>query len=169
MKRFFELQKKIAAERLNDPKFDTAHKRVCLIMAVWAAIIIIDRAIGFTTDSYDATNKGWVIFGGILLVLFAFLGTRGYTSLAMGFMEINVAVFVLQFVASCISYKQTAVLWRVLVYGLFAVLLIAGSLLLFLNYGIEDYRARLKELRGKQPKAPRYYRQGSRLIRNKDR
>lgn len=169
MKRFIDLWKKITEERRMNPKFDKAHKMVCAVMAVWAAVIIIDRGIGFMTNSYDPTNKGFVIFGGIFLVLMAFLGTRGYTSLAMAFMEINVAVFVLQFVASCVSYKDTAVLWRVLLYGLFAVLMIGGSLLLFLNYDIEDYRARLKELRGKTPKAPRYYRKGSRLIRNKDR
>lgn len=163
------LMKKIAAERQADAGFDRAHRRVQLFMAAWAVIVILDRLIGVMLQAYDENQLTYALVGGALLVLVAFLGTRGHIQGAMMLMQINLAVFLIQFAATCFVYSESTSLWSVLFYGAAAGVLIACSLMLFLNRELESYRAKIRVLKGKKERQPMFYRTNSRLIRNKKR
>ena len=56
-------------------------------------------------------------------------------------MQINMAVFLVQFAATCFLYREHTAPWSTLFYGVSAGVLIAGSLMLFLRRDLEDYRA----------------------------
>ena len=161
------LMDKIQNERLADPKFDRAHRTIQIFMAAWAVIVVLDRLIGVITHAYDGTQMTYALIGGGLLILVAFWGTRGYIQAAMMVMQINLAVFVLQFAATCFLYRANTALWSTLFYGLAAGILLTCSLMLFLNRNLESYRARVRQLNGKADRQPRFYRTNSRLVRNK--
>lgn len=82
-------------------------------------------------------------------------------------MQINMAVFLVQFAATCFLYREHTAPWSTLFYGVSAGVLIAGSLMLFLRRDLEDYRAAVRRFKGKQDRAPRFCRTNSRLIRIK--
>lgn len=161
------LMDKIQNERLADPKFDQAHRTVQIFMAAWAVIVVLDRLIGVITHAYDGNQMTYALIGGGLLILLAFWGTRGHIQAAMMVMQINLAVFLLQFTATCFLYRANTALWSTLFYGLSAGVLLACSLMLFLNRNLESYRARVRQLSGKEDRKPRFYRTNSRLVRNK--
>lgn len=70
-------------------------------------------------------------------------------------MQINMAVFLVQFAATCFLYREHTALWSTLFYGVSAGVLIAGSLMLFLRRDLEDYRARSAPLQGEAgPRSP---------------
>lgn len=161
------LMSKMENERKTNERFDRAHRRACLIMAAWAAVILLDRVMGIVTHAYEESQLAYALGGGAVLMLIAFWGTRGHIQGAMMIMQINLAVFMVQFAATCFLYRADIVLWSTLFYGLGAAVLLAGSLLLLLNQDLEYYRARVRQLKGKDQKAPRYYRDGPRLVRNK--
>jgi hypothetical protein len=163
------LMEKISRERKADSKFDRAHRRVQLFMAAWAAIVVLDRVIGVVMQAYDENQMTYALFGGALLVFAAFLGTRGHIQGAMMVMQMNLAVFLIQFVATCFYYTEETALWSVLFYGVSASVLIVCSLMLFLNSDLESYRGRVQVLKGKKARAPLFYRTNNRLIRNKNR
>lgn len=160
------LAKKIRTACAQDAAFARTHRMVTRMMIFWAFTILADRGIGLLTNAYEQTSVVFPLAGAALLLLIAFLGTRGHLTLALLFLELNMAVFLIQFTASCFFYKETAVLWRVVFYGIAAVGLIVISLMLFLNRDIEAYREKLNVLRGKANKKPLFYRTNSRLIRN---
>jgi len=95
------------------------------------------------------------------------LGARGHIQGALMVMQINMAVFLVQFAATCFLYREHTALWSTLFYGVSAGVLIAGSLMLFLRRDLEDYRAAVRRFKGKQDRAPRFCRTNSRLIRIK--
>lgn len=163
------LMEKVNEQRRSDPRFDRAHRMVQLFMAAWAVIVILDRIIGVVTNAYADGQLAAPLVGGALLVLVAFLGTRGHIQGAMMLMQINLAVILIQFVATCFVYKESTQLWSVLFYGAAAGVLIACSLMLFLNRNLESYRAQVRQMKGKGERKPLFYRTNSRLIRNKNR
>ena len=126
-------------------------------MASWAVIVVLDRLIGLVSHSYTGSSLPFALAGGAVLVGIAFLGARGHIQGALMVMQINMAVFLVQFAA----------LWSTLFYGVSAGVLIAGSLMLFLRRDLEDYRAAVRRFKGKQDRAPRFCRTNSRLIRIK--
>ena len=83
-------------------------------------------------------------------------------------MQINMAVFLVQFAATCFLYREHTAPWSTLFYGVSAGVLIAGSLMLFLRRDLEVYRAAVRRFKGKQGRAPRFCRTNSRLIRIKN-
>lgn len=161
------LMQKLHSARAEDPVFDRSHRTVCGLMAVWAGIVVLDRLIGLTTGAYQAAQLPYALAGGALLVFVAFLGTRGHIQGALMLMQINMAVFLLQFAATCFLYREHTALWSTLFYGISAGLLTGNSLHLFLNRDMEAYRAKVRQLQGKQDAAPRYYRTHSRMVRNR--
>lgn len=161
------LMDKIQNERKANEKFDRAHRKVRIIMAAWAAVILLDRVMGAAAHAYEESQLVYALGGGAVLMLVAFLGTRGHIQGAMLIMQINLAVFMIQFAATCFLYRGDIVLWSTLIYALGAAVLLAGSLMLFLNRDLEQYRARIRQLKGKDNGQPRYYRDGARLVRNK--
>lgn len=163
------LIEKIKTECAANPSFARAHHTVCLFMLVWAVIVALDRLIGVITHAYDGNQMFYALLGGGLLIFVAYLGTRGHIRGAMMLMQINMAVFLIQFTATCFLYQSSTVLWSTLFYGIAAGLLIACSLMLFLRQNLENYRLRIKQLRGKADRQPMFYRTNSRLIRNKNR
>jgi len=169
MKRNGELSlvEKLNAQRKADPRFDRAHRMVQLFMAAWAVIVILDRIIGVVTQAYADGQMTSAMVGGALLVLVAFLGTRGHIHGAMMLMQINLAVILIQFAATCFLYTESTQLWSVLFYGAAAGVLIACSLMLFLNRDLESYRAGVRQMKGKGERKPLFYRTNNRLIRNK--
>lgn len=160
------LAKKVRIACAQDAAFARAHKMVCGMMVFWALTVIVDRGIGVVTNAYEQTSAVFPLAGAAVLLLIAFLGMRGHLTLALVFLELNMAVFLIQLTASCFFYKETAVLWRVFFYGIAAAGLIAASLMLFLNRDIEAYREKLCVLSGKADRKPLFYRTNSRLIRN---
>lgn len=68
-------------------------------------------------------------------------------------MQINMAVFLVQFAATCFLYREHTALWSTLFYGVSAGVLIAGSLMLFLRRDLEDYRAAVRR-QGSRSAAP---------------
>ena len=102
-----------------------------------------------------------------VLVGIALLGARGHIQGALMVMQINMAVFLVQFAATCFLYREHTAPWSTLFYGVSAGVLIAGSLMLFLRRDLEDYRAAVRRFKGKQDRAPRFCRTNSRLIRIK--
>lgn len=161
------LVEKISLERKADTGFDREHRKVQLFMVAWAAIVILDRLIGVVMQAYDGNQMTYALVGGGLLVLAAFLGTRGHIQGAMMLMQINLAVFLIQFAATCFVYTADTSLWSVLFYGVSAGVLIVCSLMLFLNRELESYRAKICELKGKKARQPLFYRTNSRLVRNR--
>ena len=160
------LAEKVRTVCAQDAAFARTHRMVTWMMAFWAFTIVVDRGIGMMTNAYEQTSAVFPLAGAVILLLIAFLGTRGHLTLALLFLELNMAVFLIQFTASCFFYKETAVLWRVVFYGIAAAGLIVISLMLFLNRDIEAYRETLKLLSGKTDKKPLFYRTSSRLIKN---
>ena len=82
-------------------------------------------------------------------------------------MQINMAVFLVQFAATCFLYREHTALWSTLVLRVSAGVLIAGSPDALSPPGSEDYRAAVCRFKGKQDRAPRFCRTNSRLIRIK--
>jgi hypothetical protein len=158
---------KIQNERQVDSNFDRAHRTIQILMAAWAVIVILDRLIGVVTHAYDGNQMTYALIGGGLLVLLAFLGSRGHIMAAMMVMQINLAVFLIQFAATCFLYRANTALWSTLFYGLSAGVLLVSSLMLFLNRNLENYRAKVRKLSGKDDRKPLFYRTNSRLVRNK--
>ncbi|MCI8870112.1 MAG: hypothetical protein HFF39_06165 [Lawsonibacter sp.] len=161
------LRQKLARARAEDRALDRAHRQACGIMAAWAAIVALDRLIGLACRAYGPEQLPFALAGGFALVLAAFLGTRGHIQGAMMLMELNMAVFLLQFTATCFFYRERTVLWSTLFYGLAAGVLLAGSLALFLNRNLERYRAEIRRLKGRKERGPLFYRTGSRLVRSR--
>lgn len=160
------LQNGIRALCAQDKQFYRIHRVIQFMMAFWAISIAADRMIGIATSAYEQISIIVPLAGAVLLLLIAFLGTRGHLTLALVFLEINMAVFLLQFVSSCFFYRETVVLWKVLFYGVAAAGLIAISLVLFLSRNIETYREKIRELSGKGEKEPYFYRTNRKLVRN---
>lgn len=161
------LMDKIQNERSVDRKFDRSHRMVQIFMAAWAAIVMLDRLIGIFTHAYDENQMTYALIGGGLLLLLAFWGTRGHIQAAMMVMQINLAVFLLQFTATCFLYRVNTAVWSTIFYGLAAGILMTCSLMLFLNRDLEHYRLRIRQLSGKEDRKPLFYRTNSRLIRTK--
>ena len=136
-------------------------------MASWAVIVVLDRLIGLVSHSYTGSSLPFALAGGAVLVVIALLGARGHIQGALMVMQINMAVFLVQFAATCFLYREHTALWSTLFYGVSAGVLIAGSLMLFLRRDLEDYRAAVRRFKGKQDRAPRFCRTNSRLIRIK--
>lgn len=151
----------------EDKELHKAHRLVCTLMLLWAVIIITDRLLGIYMKAYDSYQQVWAIAGGVLLVLLSYLGTKGYLNQALMIMQINMAVILIQFTATCFAYSQDTHLLSIIYYGFSALILIASSLTLFLNKGIEKYRDMLRDINGSHSKKPLYYRDNRRLIRNK--
>lgn len=160
------LAKKVRAACAQDAAFARSHRMVIWMMVFWAFTIVVDRGIGILTNAYEQTSAVFPLVGAAILLLIAFLGTRGHLTLALLFLELNMAVFLIQFTASCFFYKETAVLWKVIFYGIAAAGLIVISLMLFLDRNIEAYREKLAVLSGKKDKRPLFYRTNNRLIKN---
>ena len=150
------LMQKIRSARQSDASFRRAHRTVQIIMASWAVIVVLDRLIGLVSHSYTGSSLPFALAGGAVLVGIALLGARGHIQGALMVMQINMAVFLVQFAATWFLY-----------YGVSAGVLIAGSLMLFLRRDLEDYRAAVRRFKGKQDRAPRFCRTNSRLIRIK--
>lgn len=108
------LAKKVRTAYAQDAAFARSHRMVTWMMAFWAFTVIVDRGIGMLTNAYEQTSAVFPLAGAAILLLIAFLGTRGHLTLALLFLELNMAVFLIQFTASCFFYKETAVLWRVI-------------------------------------------------------
>ncbi len=161
------LAEKISAARAADSEFDRAHRTVQIFMAAWAVIVILDRLIGLFSGAYETEQLPFALAGGAALVLIAYWGTRGHIQGAMMIMEINMSVFLIQFAATCFVYREQTALWSTVFYGLSAAVLLVNSLMLFLNRSLERYRARLSSLKGRQERAPLFYRTNSRLIRSR--
>lgn len=161
------LSEQIRAARASDPKFNRAHRMVQFFMAAWALIVIADRLIGIASRAYDQGQLPFALAGGAVLIGIAFLGTQGHIQAAMMIMELNMAVFLIQFSATCFFYRDHTVLWSILFYGLSAGILLVNSLMLFLNRDLEQYRDTLRQFRGKKERGPLFYRTNSRLIRNR--
>ena len=156
------LMQKIRSARQSDASFRRAHRTVQIIMASWAVIVVLDRLIGLVSHSYTGSSLPFALAGGAVLVGIALLGARGHIQGALMVMQINMAVFLVQFAATCFLYREHTAPWSTLFYGL-----IAGSLMLFLRRDLEDYRAAVRRFKGKQDRAPRFCRTNSRLIRIK--
>ena len=154
------LMQKIRSARQSDASFRRAHRTVQIIMASWAVIVVLDRLIGLVSHSYTGSSLPFALAGGAVLVVIALLGARGH-------IQVNMAVFLVQFAATCFLYREHTALWSTLFYGVSAGVLIAGSLMLFLRRDLEDYRAAVRRFKGKQDRAPRFCRTNSRLIRIK--
>ena len=147
------LMQKIRSARQSDASFRRAHRTVQIIMASWAVIV--------------GSSLPFALAGGAVLVGIALLGARGHIQGALMVMQINMAVFLVQFAATCFLYREHTAPWSTLFYGVSAGVLIAGSLMLFLRRDLEDYRAAVRRFKGKQDRAPRFCRTNSRLIRIK--
>ena len=160
------LMQKIRSARQSDASFRRAHRTVQIIMASWAVIVVLDRLIGLVSHSYTGSSL-FALAGGAVLVGIALLGARGHIQGALMVMQINMAVFLVQFAATCFLYREHTAPWSTLFYGVSAGVLIAGSLMLFLRRDLEDYRAAVRRFKGKQDRAPRFCRTNSRLIRIK--
>ena len=161
------LWQKLCQVRAEDPAFARAHRQVQGILAAWALIVALDRIIGLITRAYGPEQLPFALAGGGALILAAFLWTRGHIHGAMMLMEINMAVFLIQFTATCFLYREQTALWSTLFYGLAAGVLLAGSLALFLNRNLERYRAEIARLKGRKERTPLFYRTNSRLVRNR--
>lgn len=160
------LIEKIRTAQAADPTFQKAHRMVQGIMGAWALIVILDRTIGLLMHAYGPQQLPFAILGGAALVVAAFLGTRGHLQGAMMVMQVNMAVVLIQFAATCFLYRENTASWSVLFYGVASAVLVGGSLLFFLNRDIEYYRGQLARFQGKGSKEPRFYRTNSRLVRN---
>lgn len=163
------LTQKIRNECQENPSFAKAHRLVQFIMRSWMVIILLDRIIGLTLNAYEGTQLLFPIVGGVLLILVAAWGERGHVLVAMMLLQINMAVFLIQFIVTCFYYRGASPIWSVVFYGASAFVLIAGSLIFFLNRNVEDYRQTLNQWKGKGERKPLFYRTNNRLVRNRDR
>ena len=107
------LAKKVRTAYAQDAAFARSHRMVTWMMAFWAFTVIVDRGIGMLTNAYEQTSAVFPLAGAAILLLIAFLGTQGHLTLALLFLELNMAVFLIHFAASCFFYKETAVLYDV--------------------------------------------------------
>ena len=73
-------------------------------------------------------------------------------------MQINMAVFLVQFAATCFLYREHTALWSTLFYGVSAGVLIAGSLMLFLRRDLEATAPQCAASRGSRTALPRFCR-----------
>lgn len=142
------LRYRIRALCAQDKQFARTHRVIQFMMVFWSVSIVADRVIGVVTNAYEQMHVIAPFAGAAMLLLIAFLGTRGHLTLALVFLEINMAVFLIQFASSCFFYRETVVFWKVIFYGAAAAGLIAISLALFLSRNIETYRKKLRKLRG---------------------
>lgn len=161
------LYQRIQLLQAQDAGFKKSHRVVQIFMMVWAGIVIIDRLIGMMTHSYESSQLPYIAFGVVLVLLGAFLGCRGHIHGALMLMQINMAVFCVQFAATCFIYRELTRPWATLFYGASALILVMNSLLLFLNRDLEAYRGTIRDLKGHQKRQPRFYRSNNRLIRNR--
>ena len=81
-----------------------------------------------------------MLLGGAALMGVAWLGTRGHLQGAMMVLQINLAVFLLQFASICFFYRESTSLWTVLFYGAAVGGMIACSLVFFFNREVDAYR-----------------------------
>lgn len=161
------LYAKLRAACEQDERMARAQRKVCLMMAAWVLLLAADRAIGFATHAYQSGQEAAPVIGAAVMIVLAFFGTRGYLTWAMLLLQVNMAVSLLQFVATCFFYEESIAGWAVAFYGISAAVLIGITLLFFLNRDLEHYRAQLRVLKGKKEKGPLFYRTDSRLVRNK--
>lgn len=96
---------KIRSARQSDASFRRAHRTVQIIMASWAVIVVLDRLIGLVSHSYTGSSLPFALAGGAVLVGIALLGARGHIQGALMVMQINMAVFLVQFAATCFLYR----------------------------------------------------------------
>lgn len=160
------LMQKIRSARQSDASFRRAHRTVQIIMASWAVIVVLDRLIGLVSHSYTGSSLPFALPAGPSWWSSPFWEPVDTSRVPCG-MQINMAVFLVQFAATCFLYREHTALWSTLFYGVSAGVLIAGSLMLFLRRDLEDYRAAVRRFKGKQDRAPRFCRTNSRLIRIK--
>ena len=85
------LAKKVRAVCAQDAAFGRAHRMVVWMMLFWAFTVIVDRGIGMLTNAYEQTSAVFPLAGAAILLLIAFLGTRGHLTLALLFLELNMA------------------------------------------------------------------------------
>ena len=140
---------------------------VALAKLIAPPIGTVASAFGLVIDNATKLQPFWMGIAVSVLVGIALLGARGHIQGALMVMQINMAVFLVQFAATCFLYREHTALWSTLFYGVSAGVLIAGSLMLFLRRDLEDYRAAVRRFKGKQDRAPRFCRTNSRLIRIK--
>lgn len=114
------LMQKIRSARQSDASFRRAHRTVQIIMASWAVIVVLDRLIGLVSHSYTGSSLPFALAGGAVLVGIALLGARGHIQGALMVMQINMAVFLVQFAATCFLYREHTALWSTLFYGVSA-------------------------------------------------
>ena len=148
------LMEKVNQARQTDPSFARAHRTVQKMMAAWAVVIGADRAIGLARNLYSREQLPFALIGGLVLLAAAFLGTRGHLQGAMLVLQLNMAVFLVQFASSCFFFPGSVPLWAALFYGCSAGVLIACSLIFFLNRPVEAYRTRLWQLKHGDAQAP---------------
>ena len=108
------LMQKIRSARQSDASFRRAHRTVQIIMASWAVIVVLDRLIGLVSHSYTGSSLPFALAGGAVLVVIALLGARGHIQGALMVMQINMAVFLVQFAATCFLYREHTALWSTL-------------------------------------------------------
>ena len=108
------LMQKIRSARQSDASFRRAHRTVQIIMASWAVIVVLDRLIGLVSHSYTGSSLPFALAGGAVLVGIAFLGARGHIQGALMVMQINMAVFLVQFAATCFLYREHTAPWSTL-------------------------------------------------------
>lgn len=161
------LSAKLREACAQDAQLARAQRKVCIMMAAWALLLVADRAIGFATNAYLPGQEAAPVIGAAVMIVLAFLGTRGYLTWAMLLLQINMAVSLLQFVSTCFFYEESIAGWAVAFYGVSAAALIGITMLFFWSRDIEYYRAVLRELKGKKEKGPLFYRTNNRLVRNK--
>ena len=160
---------RIRALAREDAAFARGHRLVCAIMGSWIGVILVDRLIGLLSNTYEQSYLFSVIGGATILILVAFWGMNGHLTLATVLFQINLVVLCAQFCFVCFRYGGYSSMAITIFYGAAALLLLSGSLLLFLHPAIAAYRQRVDQLRGKTPRPPRFYRTNNRLVRNPDR
>lgn len=134
------LSQQLRRSREADPAFARAHRTVQIIMGTWAAILLLDRVFGVIQGTYTDGQLPIMLLGGAALMGVAWLGTRGHLQGAMMVLQINLAVFLLQFASICFFYRESTSLWTVLFYGAAVGGMIACSLVFFFNREVDAYR-----------------------------
>ncbi len=134
-------------ERKSNIEFDSAHRKIKIIINIWIIIIWFDRLAGIITGAYAKDQIVPAIIGGGVLTFIAILGKRGWFIFAVVCMQINMSVFVFQLVTACFLYKENIKNETVIFYAVAAMVLIVCSLIVFLDRGIEDYRTVLSSLK----------------------
>ena len=134
------LSQQLRRSREADPAFARAHRTVQITMGTWAAILLLDRVFGVIQGAYTDGKLPIMLLGGAALMGVAWLGTRGHLQGAMMVLQINLAVFLLQFASICFFYRESTSLWTVLFYGAAVGGMIACSLVFFFNREVDAYR-----------------------------